>query len=253
LGHADTIRSSLNVEPLSPELVLVDPDLARDDRTWLRQPAWRSAAHTGTVNRLPHRLTPDGRLLAVAPRGWRDTLQRLGEHGVLVLLAISLLANGVFVAGVLSGGGAALRTVVVTPPPVSDAEAAKEGIGRPSPRPPGSRPRGASRTTRQSTGRPAAPAAHRTVATHQARAAVERKILTLLIESPAGKLPRALVDQETGLAKNNLQAICRKKTRALYVCLVHPSGHRANEGLPVRYRLTRDGRDVITWGRYRSG
>ena len=52
-------------------------------------------------------------------------------------------------------------------------------------------------------------------------AAVERKLLTVIVQSPAGKLPPALIDGKTGLAKNNLQAVCTPSSDAQsFVCVV---------------------------------
>jgi hypothetical protein len=63
-----------------------------------------------------------------------------------------------------------------------------------------------------------------------------------------------LIDPRTGLAKNNLQAVCRHNGEPdSFLCLVRPLRHKPGEGLYVRYRQTRNGRARITWYRYRSG
>ena len=83
------------------------------------------------------------------------------------------------------------------------------------------------------------------------RAAVERDVLSRVLTSPAGKIPSALIDASTGLAKNNLQASCRATAPRTFVCTVRPVTHEDREGLTVRYRQTRRGPAEVTWGRYR--
>lgn len=82
---------------------------------------------------------------------------------------------------------------------------------------------------------------------------VERRILALVVQSPAGKLPSALIDRKTGLAKNNLQAVCRLSKASSFLCVIRPAQHRPREGLYVRYRPARTGGGAFTWYRYRSG
>jgi hypothetical protein len=84
-------------------------------------------------------------------------------------------------------------------------------------------------------------------------AAVERKILALVVASPKGRLPANLIDPATGLAVNNLQAVCRRNGRRSLLCVVRPAQHKPKEGLYVGYRRTRTGRGVFTWQRYRRG
>jgi hypothetical protein len=84
-------------------------------------------------------------------------------------------------------------------------------------------------------------------ASRDASAVIERKVLAQIVQAPGGKLPRALIDTATGLAKNGLQAVCRQSGGG-YLCIVRPTQHRAGEGLRVRYRG-----GVFTWYRYRLG
>jgi hypothetical protein len=86
-------------------------------------------------------------------------------------------------------------------------------------------------------------------------AGVERKLLNLVVQAPAGKLPRELIDSKTGLAKNNLQAVCRRQSELRsFLCVVQPSTHKPGEGLSVRYRLNRKGNGgTFTWNHYRNG
>jgi len=81
---------------------------------------------------------------------------------------------------------------------------------------------------------------------------VERRILALVVQSPTGKLPSALIDRKTGLAKNNLQAVCRLSKASSFLCVIRPAQHKPREGLYVRYRPARTGEGVFTWYRYRN-
>src|SRR5947207_2197991 len=84
--------------------------------------------------------------------------------------------------------------------------------------------------------------------------APEREPLNRLVQTPAGKLPRALIDSKTGLAKNGLQAVCRSENARSFLCVVQPPKHRPGEGLYVRYRLNGKGNGgTFTWYRYRNG
>jgi hypothetical protein len=82
--------------------------------------------------------------------------------------------------------------------------------------------------------------------------ALERKVLNLIVQAPAGKLPRALIDSRTGLAKNGLQAVCRRESgRRSFLCVVQPANHKPREGLHVRYRPNRKGTGgVFKWYPY---
>jgi hypothetical protein len=79
------------------------------------------------------------------------------------------------------------------------------------------------------------------------RGVVERKLLELVVRSPS-RLPRSLVDPSTGLARNNLQAVCRPSSAGEYRCVVRPALHKPGEGLIVRY-----GPSGFTWSPYRPG
>jgi hypothetical protein len=83
--------------------------------------------------------------------------------------------------------------------------------------------------------------------------AVERLLLTTVVQSPVGKLPRALIDRATGLAKNNLQAVCVPSREKSFLCVIRPSRHKPTEGLYVRYRRISSRRATTTWYPYRNG
>jgi hypothetical protein len=196
------------VEPISPELALIDPELARADL---------ARADLARVAAL-HPLAP---LPSPAAEG-RSRRHRAAPF----LLALSLAANGLLLVTLAAdewrayptpAGPAAVTVPMLAPAPpmAADVEAA-------APRKlPARQP--------------------------QATAAVEQKILAAIVQSPTGKLPPALVDRTTGLAKNNLQAVCRSVQDA-FLCTVRPARHKPGEGLSVRYKSGR-----LTWYPYRPG
>jgi hypothetical protein len=106
------------------------------------------------------------------------------------------------------------------------------------------------RTPRKS--KPRAPKGGPTV--RVTRGNVEQQALYTVIQSPARKLPRALINSKTGLARNGLQAHCRRETRSSFWCVVRPARHKPGEGLYARYRVNRKGTSgAFTWFRYRNG
>ena len=85
------------------------------------------------------------------------------------------------------------------------------------------------------------------------RGEAEQRVLTTVIQSPGGKLPKALINPTTGLARNGLQAHCRAVARQRsFLCVVRPVRHRAGEGLYVRYQPKAKGTGLFTWYPYRS-
>jgi hypothetical protein len=196
------------VEPISPELALIDPELARADLA-RADAAPADAIRPSASQPSPAAERQSGRLRA-AP----------------ILLAVSLAANGFLLASLVADGRRAypvltasaavsLPTLPPEAPPAPAAELAAQG------KLPARQP--------------------------EATAAVEQKILAAIVQSPTGKLPPALVDRTTGLAKNNLQAVCRSVQDA-FLCTVRPARHKPGEGLSVRYKSGR-----LTWYPYRPG
>src|SRR5262245_8891593 len=59
-------------------------------------------------------------------------------------------------------------------------------------------------------------------------AAIERELLEQIVQTPS-RLPRALIDPSTGLARNNLQAKCRSASPSGYLCVVRPARHKPGE------------------------
>jgi hypothetical protein len=205
------------MEAISPELVLVDPELRSRE-----------------LARLP--LPPTYRPVPTPPAGApRAALELPPQRSVLVVLLASLLVNGILLAQVATGQRATQRPTLVPPaapaPPTSLVSA-------PSPVPTTS----LSPTTAIAASGPAEPA-------RPSPQDVERRLLTNLVQQPARHLPPSLIDPATGLAKSNLQAICTRATARVISCLVRPAVHRPGEGLRVRYRPGTG----FTWLRYRAG
>jgi hypothetical protein len=246
---------SPELEPISPELVLVDPELARVARASLVERERPQTAPDLEARERPVEPSPAVREPAEeappAPRVVSPSpSQRPRRRAASVLLTISLIANAILVAVVVSGARddqgaltlpAALRATTTSdvpplmPSPSKTDRGALLGNKRAvAPRRPA--PKSSSNVERETSGE------------------VERKILNLVIQSPRGKLPPALIDSKTGLAKNGLQAVCRlSSAQRSFLCLVRPAQHKAAEGLRVRYRPRGTGPGVFTWYRYRTG
>ena len=254
-------RTESALELISPELVLVDPELARIQRARLfeRTPpqvlADAATPRTGGKQAARPRLPLRARS---ARRSWRDALNRPGKHVALVLVGISLMTNGVLTAAVLSGspGEQLATTLVVTKPPSyvpvvptsrGNTSRAQSRSRRPAE---GSTVKPKLRQSAPETGKRVTP---RSAILGETSAMVERRILALVVQSPAGKLPSALIDRKTGLAKNNLQAVCRLSKTSSFLCVIRPAQHKPREKLYVRYRPARTGGGAFTWYRYGNG
>jgi hypothetical protein len=277
------------LEPISPELVLVDPELARAERARLRAsdqpqalldvdavrtqqepalsaqpPALQVRALEAQVRVLEvHVRALEGQVEAlesqVPPRssgGWRGAMEWPRKRVAPMLLPISLIANAILIAVAVAetrveqptfgpGITTSQRQALPPAPPTSSGETSHAR----------SRPATKSRvgSSTQSSRRQRSRTQRRQAAARVTVGEVERKVLQVVIQSPAGKLPSALIDRKTGLAKNGLQAVCRQSGARSFLCIVRPSRHRPAEGLYVRYRPGRTGRSAFTWYSYRRG
>jgi hypothetical protein len=77
-------------------------------------------------------------------------------------------------------------------------------------------------------------------------ALVEQKLLARVVQSPGGKLPAALIDRNTGLAENNLQAACHGAQASSFLCVVRPA-QATGAAAYVRYVPNRNGSGTFTW------
>ncbi len=181
-------------------------------------------------------------------------VRRLRNRLVAVVLPLSLALNVILIGFAWSDATvpqpfSAVRTVPRNAPTVPRKVVGTVPVAPASPRPKGTPTKSAS--VPKERGR----AARASAAARARRGAVERKLLTLIVRSPAGKLPPALIDSKTGLAKNGLQAVCRSSSGSRsFLCLIQPARHKPGEGLYARYRLKRNGTGgTFTWYPYRNG
>ena len=218
-------------EPISPELVLVDPELRRALQAQASERVPRRLVVApdppgGAPERAPLSLvesTPPRQPAAVTapvPFPFSDAepprpgqaFARSRRYLARAILPISLVLNAILITLAVSDATVSPPTAA---PPAPSATAARLGARDPR---------------------------------------IERKLLTLVVEAPAGKLPSELIDAKTGLAKNNLHAVCRRERgRRMFLCLVQPAKHKPVEGLYARYRPNRKGSGGnFSWYSYRK-
>lgn len=263
------------MEPISPELVLVDPELAARVRASSVEHAPPYALHTTgvltrTTEALPRQSVPAQPAVRTDGRpGHRRAFKRLGGS----LVGISLMVSGFVVGSAVSGNhseptGVALAEVRGSPPapevvsrgdsvrtldrqrPASVAKttARKRAVAKPRRRSQSTAKRRSAAAKRRKQ------AVARAAAARQTSAAVERKLLSVIVQSPAGKLPTVLIDRRTGLAKNNLQAVCtRSNDSRSFLCVVTSALQPAAAPVYAFYRPTKRARGGFTWYRSRSG
>lgn len=213
-------------EPISPELVLVDPAL--------RKEALAQLEVAPPLDRPPPRAPielPDAPVApAPPPPAPPDT--HAGRRRALTRLAPAIIPFTLAFGVVVAMAGSELRTD--SPSLVAPA---RTSVPR---TPDHAKPR-------------SAPAPPKVVQPLASKRTVERQVLLQAVQAPRGKLPQALIDQRTGLAKNGLEARCQPSGGRSYTCLVGPAGHVRTKGVRVRYRTDARGRAVFTWYKARAG
>jgi hypothetical protein len=235
-------------EPVSPELVLVDPDLARRERARLEERAYLEAVvatagppaplppvDVATLRRVVETSSPavDDMLEEQEDR-WRSLITFTRKRLLPAALLCSLLVNGFLVADLVARKG----RETVTPVAVRIVTSSEELSTPPSTNAVG----------------PMAPVlTAKSVTTKQTKASVERRLVSLILAAPVAKLPRRFVDPKTGLVKNNVHVVCSHKTRRSFLCAVRLPGDRPAQGIYVRYRIRADGNGVFKWFGDRSG
>ena len=242
------------MDPVSPELVLVDPELAQAERARLASrdnvvgpvgdrtvstaarpaPAFQRAqaiAQTRPLEEVAgirvYEEPPPPAAVGGARRRFRNAL-----------LTVSLMANAILIAVVVAGSRED-HSVSAFPATLSkgrETSAHTTTVAK--------TPRSSSPTKRVKRQRQTAP---------KTAGEVERMILTAVAESPKGKLPPSLINPGTGLAKNNMQSVCHASIGASFSCVIRPARHRPTEGLDVRYRPASNGRWTLKWYPYRHG
>jgi hypothetical protein len=284
----EEFQGSVRSGEISPELVLVDPELAQIARAALREeaearPAPREDAEKQAALRAISReferqterpvMAPSYYEMPAPPSVAANATRRERRQEPVVsrpsrllsltgpsILTASLLLN-LMLAGVLLGGSG--ETPSLEPPAISSNSASTTRVQEGTTIAPRL---GAQTQTRAST---QVAATHRTLrarhaskgphATHEqpsrTKAAAERSVLALVQAAPSSRVA-PLIDSKSGLLKNNVQAICRRqKARSLvrFLCIVRPYGAARGAGLYIRYTLAHGGRWSVTWLGYRKG
>jgi hypothetical protein len=230
----------LQPEPVSPELVLVDPELARRERARLVERARLDAMAGGATFRRDVEIQPAQAGYAGPPKAaWRDVADFSRRRLLPAVLMLSLLVNGLLVAHFVARTGN-------QPSDKQDRVANRVVTLGPS---------SSTGPTTQSTSVVADTSAYSTspAAVTAPKTLVERRLAALIISAPPRKLPRQFVDATTGLAKNNVQVVCRRRTTRSFLCVVRPPSGAPKEGLYVRYRTGPNGHGVFTWYGYTEG
>jgi len=208
----------LSMEVVSPELVLVDPELARVERLRLGERAALAEINAEELRRAVERAVSASEDVASSRRPWQPVFDSrvLRQAAVLTLL----LAAGVLLAFTVTRERADTAVAVSVP--------------------------AASRSHVVSQPQAAAGVAAAVVARLPVRARVEQRLLLALVRAPH-RLPQALVDRSTGLARDNLYVRCRRRTPARYLCRVAAHGAARDLRLDVRYHPGRSGAAALTW------
>jgi hypothetical protein len=242
-------------EPISPELVLVDPELARRVRatpdpatSWELRPAPLApppSCEGGLVVREPTRVT--------ATRLARA--RHFAGRVVLVAVGAAIMASGYGTATAMfrqEVDVASFAPADPVPAAVTPSEAASPAVvtsgGANGEAKPTNEPRARAGSSRRTAPRSRSVAdAASAPRLEETSGSVERRLLALIIASPAGKLPASLIDPATGLARGNLQAVCRPSVEARsFVCVVRSAGEPGRGEVWVQYARAA-GRPRFTW------
>ena len=205
-------------EPVSPELVLIDPELARRERARLEEKAYlQSVLDVAALRRAADIPAPPTAETVPRPAPWRDATTFAKRRLLPAALLCSLPANGFLVAHLVArGGGEEAAQLAATLTESAPTVPAVTAVATAAP---------------------------------STKGAVERKVFALILSAPARRLPRTLIDSNTGLVKNNVQVVCRQKTQPQrsFVCAVRLSSDSASKALYVRYRRDKNGHAAFKW------
>ena len=235
------------MEVISPELVLVDPELGRAERARLVE----RARVAEIIDAEALRLAVERAIRSEADEGTRleregvtTSAPRYGRHALGGLLLLGLLTSGVILAVFVSGnwGRGTSRAAFVTP--TSPALALSASVLNEVPS-----GRAVSSGSRLQSRRAAAPDPLPPLGRAPTKAALERRIFALIVQAPRARLPLDLIDPATGLAKNNLQVVChRARVPPSFLCAARLPRDRVGR-LLVRYRAARGGGAAFIWVR----
>jgi len=255
--QAATFALGVPPEPVSPELVLIDPELARRERARLEEKAYlRSVLDVPALRRAVEVRPPPDEEAVRDPR-WLGATTFARRRVVQAALLSSLLVNGFFVADLVTRDGDAATQVAVRMVTVTEAASTSSAVSTmPTGTQKGSSSSEVSTTATSpslvSTGKLKAPPAKTAATLLPAKSVVERKVVFLVLAAPARKLPGGFIDPTTGLVKNNLQVVCRKKEHAAFLCAVRLPSESTSKALYVRYSTGKDGRGEFRWYGYKK-
>ena len=257
--------AGLQPEPVSPELVLVDPELAERERARLREQArLESIVDISTLRRAVETHVPPPEFVQRG-LGWRKAADFSRKRVLPAALMCSLLVNGLLVAHLVAQTGGQKSTAVplaVRPATVIQGASGSGTIGAVLPTviqgaigsgtSSAVLPAGVSTSRAQVTSRAAAAVSSSARERHVSKGSVERRLISLIIAAPARRLPRAFVDPKTGLVKNNVQVVCQRDEARSFLCSIRLPMDSRRGGLHVRYRLRANGHGVFYWYGYRK-
>lgn len=217
-------------EPVSPELVLVDPELALRERARLEEAAYLREVIDAATLPIPVETSiaaiAEPEPTTTTTTAWRSTGGFARRRLLPAALMCSLLVNGFLVAELLADE-----------PQQTSAAAERASLS-------------SSAVPQTLARRFSTRGATRAVVT---RRTVERKLASFIVAAPAGKLPRRFVDPATGLVKNNVQIACSRKPRSSFVCAVRLPGDRVSRSFYVRYRARSNGEGSFKWAHVGTG
>jgi hypothetical protein len=219
----------LQPEPVSPELVLIDPELARRERARLEEKAYLKSVLDVAALRRAAESQPAPEAETVRRRAqWREATTFAKRRLVPAALLCSLAANGFFIAHVVTRGVGEEATQVAVRMVTQTESALTESA-------------------------PTVPPVSAVSTVPGTKAAVERKVVALILSAPARRLPADLIDSTTGLVKNNVQVVCKKQQvqRRSFLCAVRLPSEASNKALYVRYRTNKNGRGAFKWYGYK--
>jgi hypothetical protein len=223
------VRPDVPAEPVSPELVLVDPELARRERAKLEERAQLRAIHEAADLRRAVERTLEVSTVP-EPVAFGSRAAASGRRVLAAALFCSLLANGYFVSKLVTRSPAVSPLAAVVPSSLVTTT-------------------GSGTTAIQEVPQALPPPTYVSASQRAAsrRAAVEQKLVSLILTAPARKLPKAFLDQRTGLVKNNVRVACRLKAKQTFLCTIRPPASATRARLLVRYRVRENGTGVFHW------
>jgi hypothetical protein len=246
----------LQPEPVSPELVLIDPELARRERARLEEKAYLKSVLDVAALRRAAESQPAPEAETVRRRAqWREATTFAKRRLVPAALLCSLAANGFFIAHVVTRGVGEEATQVAVRMVTQAESALTESALTESALTESALTESALTESALTESAPTVPPVSAVSTLPGTKAAVERKVVALILSAPARRLPHDLIDTTTGLVKNNVQVVCKKQRvqRRSFLCAVRlPSEGANNKALYVRYRTNKNGSGAFKWYGYKS-